>query len=122
MFKKIMLGKIVIALLLFTATSCWGTPKGNPKESYSKKLPSLSLSSIYDVDRIDNGIAVLVSRTLKKTVYIKVNDFEFDICEGDRIIYMDGKIYRNSNKKLKKDIIKLQKELLEKDMRLSLNI
>jgi len=109
---------LIIAISLISITSCYG----NNKELYSKKLLIHDSSSIYDVEKIENGIVVLISRDLKKIKKIKKSFFKKEIKEGYMVTYIDDEIYINNNKKLKSEIMKLQFELNEENNKLSFKL
>ena len=113
-----MLKILILIVMLSLITSCYG----NDNQVYSKKLNIFINSDIYDVDKIENNIVVLISRDLKKVRKIKLSFFKKEIKEGDMVSYVDNEVYINKNNKLKSRIMKLQFELNKENQKLSLNL
>jgi len=109
---------LIIAVTLLSITSCYG----NNNDLYSKKLVVHSNSNIYDVDKIENDVVVLISRDLKKVKRIKKSFFKKEIKEGYMVTYLDDDVYINDNKKLKSQIMKLQFELNKNNKKLSFKL
>jgi len=109
---------LIIAVTLLSITSCYG----NNNDLYSKKLVVHSNSNIYDVDKIENDVVVLISRDLKKVKRIKKSFFKKEIKEGYMVTYLDDDVYINDNKKLKSQIMKLQFELNKDNKKLSFKL
>jgi hypothetical protein len=104
--------------MLSLVVSCYG----NKNNVYSKKIGVVKESNMYDIDRIENGIVVLISKDLKKVKKIKESYFKKEIKEGYQVTYIDGEVYVNKNDKLRDKITKLQFELNPENKKLSLNL
>jgi hypothetical protein len=113
MFKTFI---FIMALLLLA--SCYG----NDNELYSKNLEVITKVKIYDIDRIENNIVILISKDLKEVKKMKLSFFKKEIKEGYQITYIDGEIYISKNNKLKSKISKILFELNPENKRYSLNL
>lgn len=94
----------------------------NSDNVYVKKINSISLPQVYDVDEVEDDIIRLISQDGKKELYINSYKIADEVTEGDRIVIFESKIYRSDNNELKNDIVNLQKELeILNDNKLTLN-
>lgn len=109
---------LILITMLLSLTSCYG----NNNDLYSKKLNIANKAKIYDVDRIENNIVILISRDLKKIKKIKLSFFKKEIKEGYQVTYIDGEIYVKNNKKLESKVSKLLFELNPENKKYSLNL
>ncbi len=113
MFKTLILVTMLLSLI-----SCYG----NNNDLYSKSLNIINKAKVYDVDRIENSIVVLISKDLKEIKKIKLSVFKKEIREGYQVTYINGEIYVNSNKKLESKVSKILFELNPENKKFSLNL
>ena len=113
-----MLKSLIFITMLLLLTSCYG----NNSDLYSKKLHITNKAKVYDVDKIENNIVVLISKDLKKVKKIKLSFFKKEIKEGDQVTYIDGEIYVNKNQKLKSEVSKVLFELNPENKKFSLKL
>ena len=66
----------------------------------------------YSVDRIENNIVVLQDLNTKEIKEINKKNINFKVCEGDILVYSEGKYTKDNN--LKEDRLKLIQEKLNK--------
>lgn len=61
---------------------------------------------MYTVDRIENDIVILENRNNNTMIEVDIQEFDFDINEGDILDYIDNKYVKNIEKteNKKKDI------------------
>lgn len=97
----------ITIMMILMMTGCFQ----NSDNVYVKKINSISLPQVYDVDEVEDDIIRLISQDGKKEIYINSDKIADEVTEGDRIVIFESKIYRSDNNELKNDIVNLQKEL-----------